>query len=320
MKRRSGLFLCAALILSALSPSRAAASGDVLVPLKHTVDVQAARTPGNVAGTASNREEFNRLLQHSLKNLDTDFIIQYTGSDLKELFRELDADQTGKYFYGTKAYHWNMKNASFSAKGKPGNMPIRMKVEYHHTAEEEKFLNEKVEEILRTLISPTMTEVEKVDAVHDYLVLRSRYGRNTKRSPHSAYTLLTERSGVCQAYSSLAYRMLERLGFEVCYVNGVTEEPHSWLKVKVGGEWYNLDVTYDDPVPNQKNKVFYRHALVSDAKISLTHKPAATLVFPAATSKKYDARNDGHVKSFSEEEAFRMIGERSSKTSASTKK
>lgn len=319
MKRKSGFFLCAALILSVLSTS-GAASGDVLVPLKHVVDVRAAETAGNVVGTAGSKEEFNALLQKALKNLDTDFIIQYTGSDIKELFRELDADETGKYFYGTKAYQWNMKNASFSTKGKPGNMPIRLKIDYHHTAAEEEKLNVKVETVLRRLISPKMTEVQKIDAIHDYLVLRSSYGKTTKKSAHSAYTLMTEGCGVCQAYSALASRMLERLGFEVCFVNGMTDEAHSWLKVKVGGEWYNLDITYDDPVPNQKNKVFYRHALVSDAKISATHKQSGKLAFPSATSTKFDARNDGRAKTFSEEEVLRMIGENAKKGGATAKK
>lgn len=306
MKRRSGIFLCAVLILSVFSTSKAA-SRDVLVPLKHVVNVNAAQTAGNIVGTASTKDEFNRLLQESLKDLDTDFIINYTGSDVKELFRELDGDKTGKYFYGTKGYQWNVKNAHFSARGSIGNMPVRLKMEYHHTAAEEVLLNAKIEEILRSLIRPEMTALQKIDAVHDYIVLTSTYTNRTKRSPQSAYTLLEERKGVCQAYATLGYRMFERLGIEVSMVNGMTDELHSWLKVKLDGEWYNLDITYDDPVPDQKNKVQYRYALVSDSRLANTHHPTSGIAFPAAKSVKYDGRNDGHTKTYADSEVAKMM-------------
>ncbi len=301
MKKRMVVLLCATVFLFAF-PRFVHATGDFLVPLNDVVDVELAERPGNVMGTAANKEQFNELLQKGLRSLDTDFIIHYTGSDIRELFRELNANPGGKYFYGVEGYQWNMKNAQFSAKGKTGNFPVRLKIDYHHTAAEEKFLNAKVEKVLRKLIKPEMTPLQKIDAVHDYIVLTSTYTRQTKRSPHSAYTLVTEGGGVCQAYSTLGYRMLERLGFEVCMVHGVTDEPHSWLRVKLDDKWYNLDITYDDPVPNRKNEVQYRHAMVSDAQLVKTHRLTAGVPFPEATSTKYDVRNDGHAKKYTDSE------------------
>jgi transglutaminase/protease-like cytokinesis protein 3 len=38
--------------------------------------------------------------------------------------------------------------------------------------------------------------------------------------------------------------------------------------VRVDGMWYHLDVTWDDPVPDQKGVVQYDHFLVSDRFIA----------------------------------------------------
>ena len=40
---------------------------------------------------------------------------------------------------------------------------------------------------------------------------------------------------------------------------------HMWSKVMVDGQWYNVDCTVDDPVPDQKGKVRYDMFLRSDA-------------------------------------------------------
>ena len=106
MKKRGTLLFCAMVFLFIFSRS-VRASGDFLVPLKDVVDVELAERPGNVMGTAANKEQFNELLQKGLRGLDTDFIIHYTGSDIRELFRELNANPGGKYFYGVEGYQWN---------------------------------------------------------------------------------------------------------------------------------------------------------------------------------------------------------------------
>ena len=67
--------------------------------------------------------------------------------------------------------------------------------------------------------------------------------------------VLKEHKGVCQGYALLALKMLRELGIETLYVVGeVNTGPHAWNLVKVDGEWYHLDTTWNDPVPDRGNE------------------------------------------------------------------
>ena len=102
-------------------------------------------------------------------------------------------------------------------------------------------------------------------AVNDYIVSQTAYTSETKSSPHSAYTVLAERGGVCQGYALLAHSMLQKLGIETQYIVGyVGEVGHAWNLVKLGGQWYHFDTTWNDPVPDRKGAVRYQYFLVDD--------------------------------------------------------
>ncbi|CAM5190051.1 hypothetical protein LSPH26S_02229 [Lysinibacillus sphaericus] len=70
----------------------------------------------------------------------------------------------------------------------------------------------------------------------------------------------------------MLYRMLDMLGFEVQYVPGkVGEQLHAWVLVKLDNEWYHIDVTWDDPLPDRKGEVRYNYFLVSDKQLAQDH-------------------------------------------------
>ncbi|POZ55238.1 hypothetical protein LYSIN_00020 [Lysinibacillus sphaericus] len=99
--------------------------------------------------------------------------------------------------------------------------------------------------------------------------------------------MLSEGKGVCQAYALVLYRMLDMLGFEVQYVPGkVGEQLHAWVLVKLDNEWYHIDVTWDDPLPDRKGEVRYNYFLVSDQQLAKDHTWDFAS-FPSATSEKY---------------------------------
>ena len=61
---------------------------------------------------------------------------------------------------------------------------------------------------------------------------------------------------------------------------------HGWNKVKVDGNWYNLDVTWDDPVPDKKGHISYGYFLVSDSQLAKTHS-WNDAGLPKATDTRY---------------------------------
>jgi len=235
----------------------------------------------NIA-TANSIETLQHLIQKQVMELSTEFDIRYTGNtseikdELSELIKQAIQDP---YIYA------NISSFKWKYNGYANNIVIRFEFTYHISQEEEAF----VEQTLTNIIAPMhgLSELQKLQAAHDFIVLSAEYSKETEGSQYSPYTLLTENKGVCQAYALVLYRMLEKLGFEVQYVPGkVGEQLHAWVLVKLNNSWYHIDVTWDDPLPDRKGEVRYNYFLVSDRQLAQDHSWDYTS-FPAATSEAY---------------------------------
>ena len=172
---------------------------------------------------------------------------------------------------------------------------VTFKVKYFTNQTQEVAVQKKIDQVLKTIIKPSMTEFEKVKAINDYIVSNSEYGTKTKASPHSAYALLMEGQAVCQGYTLTAYKMLEQVGIESKYVVGFVNgnEDHAWNLVKVDGKWYHLDTTWNDPLPNRVGVSSYDYFLVTDAQLKKDHT-WITSDYPAATSTTYSYMQNVH--------------------------
>lgn len=152
---------------------------------------------------------------------------------------------------------------------------------------------EKAEAILKEITKPDMTEYETELAIHDYLLQNIAYDyENYKKNtvPDDSYTMygaLIKGVAVCQGYAYSAKLLLEMAGIEAHIVTGTANGiAHAWNKVRIGGEYYNLDVTWDDPVPDVKGRVTYGYFNVTDEELSKDHKWSDKL--PAAKSVTYN--------------------------------
>lgn len=83
------------------------------------------------------------------------------------------------------------------------------------------------------------SDYAKVKAVHDYLIVLNEY---TITMSGAFNTLYTGRS-CCNGYAYSFYAIMEELGIPAtCEFGG----HHAWNRVFLDGEWYNIDVTWDD--------------------------------------------------------------------------
>lgn len=112
-------------------------------------------------------------------------------------------------------------------------------------------MEEAVQQLLLE-IDQTADRYTQVKAAHDLLAARNIYAEgelddNSKSLSHTAYSALVENSGaspVCDGYSKAFKVLCDRL--EIPCVLAVSEN-HMWNNVKMDdGEWYNLDLTWDD--------------------------------------------------------------------------
>ena len=95
------------------------------------------------------------------------------------------------------------------------------------------------------------SDYDTVLSVHDYLIENFEYDYDSNMANHTDIDGFKDGVMVCTGYSLAAYYMLNKAGVETRLVTGYggDGEPtnnHMWNIVKVDGQWYNLDITWDD--------------------------------------------------------------------------
>ena len=105
-----------------------------------------------------------------------------------------------------------------------------------------------VKSIVETAVNQCKSETDGSDYakalwLHDWLLKQLDYDNSLKWS--SAESALTRRTGTCQAYESAYSQLLSAAGIE----NAETRDQydgHTWNAVKMDGQWYQVDCTWDD--------------------------------------------------------------------------
>ena len=99
---------------------------------------------------------------------------------------------------------------------------------------------------------------------YDYDYLNSWEGFGSEKQVidnHTCYGSLVLGRAVCEGYSWGLIKILRALGLEAIPETGIKDgRGHEWTKVKINGEWYNIDPTID---PNPSG-IIMRAFLVSD--------------------------------------------------------
>lgn len=94
--------------------------------------------------------------------------------------------------------------------------------------------------------SPVQNEWQQILTIHDAIGRKCRYGS----SLHSddAYGCLAEGTAMCEGYSKGFLYAVRRAGYEIMCVPGRTGNgtDHVWNIVRIGGHYYNIDLTFDD--------------------------------------------------------------------------
>lgn len=105
------------------------------------------------------------------------------------------------------------------------------------------------------------SNADKVKAVHDYIVKNSSYDFST--SSTTPYELLVGRKGICKAYTMTFKMIMNKMNIP-CEIASSDTMCHEWDVVKVGNNWYNVDLTFDTNSFVQLNDLTYANSLKSD--------------------------------------------------------
>ncbi len=135
-------------------------------------------------------------------------------------------------------------------------------------------LYKKTVEILDEIIKPGMTDYEKELAIHDYIVANCRYGQKDESKEYAfrAYGVIVQGVAVCNGYAEAMSLLLTCAGVENGIMTGTANgELHAWNMVKLDGEWYQVDATWDDPIPDTGQFVSHTYFNITDDEMDDTH-------------------------------------------------
>lgn len=191
---------------------------------------------------------------------DSEQLKEFVTESITKAFAVDDEKTSSDYDYMRYVH----KASHISMTGWGGIYQVTYDMEYLETLEQTEQVDQKVKKVLEKIISKDMSRYEKIKAIHDYIVDHVDY--DTSTSFNSPYYALVQGSSACQGYATLFYKMMTEAGIPCRVITGTAKGGlHAWNIVKLKGEWYNIDATWDDPVGAfGKTKLRYDYFLKSD--------------------------------------------------------
>lgn len=132
--------------------------------------------------------------------------------------------------------------------------------------DEEAYEREMAQMLSETCL-PGMEPWQMALSVHDYIVTHCAYDQTLARN--DGFQALVNGKSACFGYAQLYMETMKRVGIPcqiaICDDTG-DGVGHAWNVVELDGQWYHVDVTWDDPVPDIYGLVRHDHFLKTDAQ------------------------------------------------------
>lgn len=168
-------------------------------------------------------------------------------------------------------------------------------------SEKNQLILNRCSEVIAANITDQMSEYEKELAIHDWITGWAEYDPEASSHAPDArpdpdnnnpYGILYQKVGICQGYSSTFQLFMDLLGIECITVEGTAyngTEEHAWNMVRLDGEWYCVDVTWDDPAGLfwKDEKLQHNYFNVTSQKLRDTNHQWDEASVPEATATTY---------------------------------
>ena len=201
------------------------------------------------------------------------------------------------YFNDNPQHFWLGKGAtSFFS----GNKLTAVELTYTFTGDELTTAKSKFEAAAAAVLSGITDDMSQFEIelyLHDYLVSHVTYDLDAPHA-HDAYGALVEGRAVCEGYARAFQYLLQQAGIPSYVVTGQSKgEDHAWNLVKIDGEYYYVDVTWDDQDNDNK---YYSYFNVTTETLCEDHTIAQqiyTLPNCTATAANYFTVKGGKIES-----------------------
>ncbi len=132
---------------------------------------------------------------------------------------------------------------------------VTVKINKLYTPEEINTINNKIETIISNEITSDMELEDKVLKIHDYIINNTKYDEDRingiiKYKSNIAYGPLIENYGICGGYADAMALFLNKWNIPNYKVASST---HVWNAIYINEQWLHLDLTWDDPVSEDRS-------------------------------------------------------------------
>ena len=162
-------------------------------------------------------------------------------------------------------------------------------------------------EELYSLVDESMSDYEIELFIHDYVAEHCNYSDDGSALIYTMYGVLVDGSANCEGYSKTAQWLLTKCGIEnhiavgSASADGATvgdDNRHMWNVVKIDGNWYNMDITWDDTLIKDEdsnetsdtlfdNRASHVYFNISSKDLLATHAVDSEDIWSLCTSESY---------------------------------
>lgn len=174
---------------------------------------------------------------------------------------------------------------SYGCKYGPDGKVVEISLQYNEASKKLEQSRQKFEERAEAILSVARTlksDYDKEKYVHDRLANSIEYSADAPMN-QSAYSALVDGKTVCAGYAKAFQYLMQQLGIPCFYCRGYSGENHAWNVVDLYGDYYNVDLTWDDAKPGN-----YDYFNKTDKELLATHiRKGASVNLPACTGELY---------------------------------
>ncbi|AOR23776.1 transglutaminase domain-containing protein [Clostridium taeniosporum] len=237
----------------------------------------------------SNKEEIKERIKNGIENCETNIDIKdlinlddIKNNSSKVLDLYFDVMYENPQFFYCSPTSVKFSNCAYNpSSGELKSCDIEVTYEYSNDVIDKMKdkLNSKINDIKENYLDECSTELEIEYAIHDYITQNCTYDKDNydkKTVPnisHTSYGALVNEIAVCDGYSKANMLLLNEYGIEAGIV---TNSDHAWNYVNIDGNYYQTDLTWDDPTP-ETNKIMYKNFNCSDSVMYKIHPWTSTI-------------------------------------------
>ncbi|MDO4460706.1 MAG: transglutaminase domain-containing protein [Clostridia bacterium] len=219
-------------------------------------------------------------IMQGLDNMQESFSVPLlSGKELTEIYFMVRLDHP-ELFYSV-SFSYRFTENSLNAEMIPVYLFRKDKLKEHKSA-----MESRVKKLVRQ--AEKLDEKGKEIFIHDFIINNVKYDKLKKEYSHEITGALGNGVAVCEGIAKAVKILCDEMGIW-CIVAISESNPekgikyrHAWNVIRIGGQYYHLDATFDNTLSRGKEPIRYDYFNLSDKQIFRDHEPVVWKI-PACT-------------------------------------